>query len=112
MITRKQKLKELRKSFREQVLKRDGHKCMFCNCKENLDAHHITNRNDLPVFGYVISNGITLCPKHHVLAEKYLQTSCKKCFKDFSPDKLYKMINSSYEQALSDCIKLKEAIIE
>lgn len=108
METKKQKLKELRRLFREQVLERDNHKCKFCDCTEDLDAHHITNRNDLPFFGYVISNGITLCPKHHAQAERYHHTSCKKCFQDVSPERLYELINSSYEQALSDCIKLEE----
>jgi len=108
MKTKKQKLKALRKSFREQVLERDGYCCVFCDIKENLDAHHITNRHNLPLDGYVISNGITLCPVHHLIAEKY------KMFHDhnveeFLPDNLYKMINSSYEKALSDCVKLEES---
>ena len=66
MITKKQKLKALRKSFREQVLERDNHCCVFCDIKENLDAHHITDRHGLPADGYVTSNGITLCPKHQI----------------------------------------------
>lgn len=30
-----------RTEFRESVFKRDGHKCLFCDATENLDAHHI-----------------------------------------------------------------------
>jgi len=99
METKKQKLKELRRSFREQVFERDNNQCRLCNCKENLDAHHITNRNHLPMYGYVVSNGITLCPEHHLSIEQQ---------DAISSDKLYEMIDSSFGKALSDCVKLEE----
>ena len=59
----------VRQKFREAVFKRDGHTCLFCNAKENLDAHHIINRNLMLDGGYVLSNGATLCPTHHLGAE-------------------------------------------
>jgi hypothetical protein len=36
-----------------------------CDTTGILEAHHITNRNEMPNGGYVVENGITLCPKHH-----------------------------------------------
>jgi len=111
METKKQKLKELRRLFREQVLKRDNNQCAFCDCKEDLDAHHITNRNYMPMYGYVISNGITLCNAHHALAEHYSRAILKESMEEFSPENLYKIIDSSYDKALSDCVKLEEGII-
>lgn len=85
--------KAVRASFRADVFGRDGYKCAVCGWDEypdSLDAHHITNRNDMPNGGYVKENGITLCPSHHYDAETGL----------LSADGLYARINSSYEQAL------------
>lgn len=61
--------KAVRKAFRDSVFERDGHKCLFCEIAVDLDAHHIINRNLMPNGGYVLSNGATLCPKHHIDAE-------------------------------------------
>lgn len=61
--------KTVRHSFREAVFKRDGYKCLFCDVTTNLDAHHIVNRNLMPNGGYILSNGATLCPIHHIEAE-------------------------------------------
>jgi 5-methylcytosine-specific restriction endonuclease McrA len=61
--------KAVRLKFREAVFKRDGHKCLFCNATENLEAHHIINRNLMPDGGYVVKNGATLCPFDHIRAE-------------------------------------------
>jgi len=91
----KQKQK-IREQFRNSVFKRDGYKCVFCDSKDNLDAHHITDRNLLPNGGYVLENGITLCPKHHLLAEEFHQG---KTVSGWHPDDLYKKINSSFELA-------------
>lgn len=48
----KQKLKRLRKEFRESVFERDGHACVVCGRTETLDAHHITDRKLMPNDGY------------------------------------------------------------
>jgi len=58
-----------RDDFRESVFKRDGFKCLFCDCTENLDAHHIIERRLFTDGGYYIDNGATLCQKHHLMAE-------------------------------------------
>lgn len=63
-----------------------------------LDAHHITDRNDMPNGGYVAENGISLCDAGcHVLAEVYHQTGT--AHPGFAPADLYAQIGSSYEEA-------------
>ena len=95
------KIKQLlRKKFRDAVFERDGYKCVFCKETEKLDAHHITNRTLMPNGGYVKENGITLCPKHHLLAEHYHQSNGDKWYPDMHPEDLYEKIGSSYEDAL------------
>lgn len=70
-----------------------------------LDAHHITDRNDMPNGGYVVENGISLCDDGcHVLAEAYHQTGTSH--PDFSPADLYAKIGSSYEEAYRASLKL------
>lgn len=98
------KKKQVRQNFRDAVFKRDGYKCKFCDETENLDAHHITNRNDMPNGGYVKENGISLCPKHHEMAESAYWWSTNSSFTKvrlagFNPDELYVKIDSSYELA-------------
>ena len=34
-----------RDDFRNSVFERDGHKCLFCDHTEKLDAHHIIERS-------------------------------------------------------------------
>lgn len=104
----KQTLKMLRKAFRENVFSRDNHKCKICGKIENLDAHHITDRHLMPNDGYTIYNGITLCPVHHMNAEKYHMTAGKEWVVGFHPDDLYKMIGSSSQLALE---KSKDLLI-
>ena len=97
--------KLVRAKFRDSVFARDGHKCVFCDITENLDAHHITDRNLMPNGGYVKENGITLCPIHHELAEVFHSTG--KSALGFSPEDLYKHIDSSLEDAIEASRKLK-----
>jgi len=87
------KKKAVRAAFRATVFGRDNHKCVICGWNkwlDLLDAHHITNRNDMPNGGYVKENGVTLCPKHHYDAETGL----------ISAEMLYQKIGSSYEKAV------------
>ena len=70
-----------------------------------LDAHHITDRNDMPNGGYVEENGISLCHDAcHLLAEAYHQTGT--AHPGFSPTDLYTKIGSSYEEACRASVKL------
>lgn len=102
---KKQFLKILRKSFRENVFSRDNNKCKICSSKSNLDAHHITDRHLLINDGYVISNGITLCDICHLKAEKFHMTDGVSWEKGFHPVDLYKIINSSIELVNLDLLK-------
>lgn len=106
MTVMSEKKKRIRENFRNSVFERDGYKCVFCDITNDLDAHHITDRNELPNGGYVKSNGITLCQEHHDLVEdwhRYGDVTDEK----YHPKNLYHMINSSYEQAYRDSTNMK-----
>ncbi|KAH3765861.1 HNH endonuclease [Pelomyxa schiedti] len=100
----------LRDAFREGVYARDNHRCKICNVPESpschLDAHHITDRHQMPNNGYALSNGITLCPDHHKKAEVYHQTKHATWVPGFHPDELYERIGSSFEKAQADSAAL------
>ena len=85
----------VRALFRDAVFNRDRHKCVFCDVTENLDAHHITDRNEMPNGGYVVQNGITLCEKHHMDAEKFHITGGKEWVEGMHPDDLYAKVGSN-----------------
>lgn len=59
-----------RDDFRESVFKRDNYKCVFCGEKA-VDAHHIMERRlfGTDCGGYFISNGASVCEKHHIMCE-------------------------------------------
>ena len=98
--------KEIRRAFRRDVFKRDNFKCVFCD-KEADDAHHITDRNEMPNGGYVLENGISLCKEHHIEAETYHVTNGKSWADGMHPDDLYKRIGSSKELAIKKSKELK-----
>lgn len=110
------KKQAIRATFREAVFKRDGRKCRICKkgpmeCElGGLDAHHITDRNEMPNGGYVKENGITLCPKCHVDAEQFHISGGKTWLAGRHPDDLYKMIGSSKEEAIKASEKLAKPI--
>lgn len=89
----------VRHNFREAVFNRDGYKCVFCDITEDLDAHHITDRHNLPNGGYVPENGITLCSDHHEKAEMFHRTVGRSYVVGLHPHDLYALISSSYELA-------------
>lgn len=60
-----------RDNFREGVLARDKHKCVFCD-KPAKDAHHILERRLFSDGGYYLANGASVCEEHHLLCEKTL----------------------------------------
>jgi hypothetical protein len=72
--------------------------------QEDLDAHHITNRTEMPNGGYVKDNGISLCANYHIKAEEYHSTGV--AVPGFSIDDLYTAIKSSHAQALVASEKL------
>ena len=67
--------KQIRQKFRNEVFERDDHRCVIPGC--NLlaqDAHHIIERalwkHPSELGGYLVDNGVGVCKKHHIHAEK------------------------------------------
>ncbi len=60
----------------------------------------------MPAGGYVLENGITLCTKHHLQAEKFHSTGGQVCESGFHPNDLYKLIDSSLLEAIISSKKL------
>jgi predicted restriction endonuclease len=98
------KKKDIRRQFRSAVFARSGFACECCgfastpeNAEDELDAHHITDRHDMPNGGYVAENGIALCAACHLKAEAF---HCGEAvLPGFSPPELYTLIGSSEELA-------------
>lgn len=91
--------KKIRTDFRESVFSRDNHKCVMCGNTDELDAHHITDRSEMPNGGYVLENGISLCPECHRKAELWHQTDGEDFIIGYTPYDLYKIIGSDYQLA-------------
>lgn len=117
------KKKEIRRKFKEDVFRRDKYTCRFCGMKytqeeaeKYLDAHHITDRNEMFNGGYVKDNGISLCkyaqPNRmeltsgseegscHMKAELFHISGGQEWTQGMHPDDLYKLIGSSKEMAV------------
>lgn len=91
--------KQIRENFRTVVFARDHGKCVFCD-KSAVDAHHITDRSEMPNGGYILENGISVCDEHHMMCEKFHITDGDEWHYGFHPNDLYKKINSSKEFAI------------
>lgn len=100
-----QKKKQVRENFRNEVFSRDENKCRKCG-KEAVDAHHITDRNEMPNGGYVLPNGISLCEDCHEKAEVWHLSGDMEFVEGYKPHDLYKLIDSNYAKALLFSIKL------
>lgn len=100
------KKKKTREAFRAAVFSRDGNKCRVCGATGKLDAHHITDRNEMPNGGYVQENGISLCEPCHEKAEVWHSSGKTKSEEGFKPEDLYSLIGSSYEKAVAASEKL------
>ena len=91
--------KAIRQAFRDAVFSRDNNRCKKCGSnKGKLDAHHITQRIDMPNGGYVKENGITLCADCHEKAEEFYNTGL--VIEGYTPNDLYKAIGSSVIEAI------------
>ena len=95
---------EVRRRFRAAVFARDNYSCRCCGfpstperAEEVLDAHHITDRHEMPRGGYVAENGISLCADCHALAEAFHRG--EPVAPGFGPAELYARIGSSEEAA-------------
>jgi len=105
------KKKEIRRRFRNACFERDKYCCAKCGFKsskdraeQELDAHHITPRTEMPNGGYVKENGISLCSACHIYAEEFYSTGI--AHKGYTVEELYSIINSSLEGAVKSSIKL------
>lgn len=104
--------KNIRQQFRKSVLERDKQTCRVCGKSAKnttLEVHHITDRNEIPKGGYVLSNGISLCAGCHFRAEEYHVYEGKKWTEGYHPDELYELIGSSKIQAFLDSVDLNAA---
>jgi hypothetical protein len=113
---------KIRRNFRDSVFDRDGYCCKHCgngpvyeSPEAVFDAHHITDRKEMPNGGYVKENGIALCKYNnegseegscHMKAEKFHITQGKEWEPGMHPDELYKLIGSSYEGAVTASEKI------
>ena len=89
----------IRERFRCSVFERDKHTCRTCGSTNvRLDAHHITDRHEMPNGGYVKENGISLCDMCHVKAEQFHMGLDVPL--GFHPDDLYRLIDSSKGHAI------------
>lgn len=104
----------IRANFRNAVFGRDDYRCRVCGKTSDLDAHHITNRNDMPYGGYVTENGISLCEYCHIKAEdvdqyvRGLRPDGDDLDNSYLNIELYKLIGSSKEIATKACERLKD----
>lgn len=107
-----QEKKKIRQQFRDTSFKRDNYSCVKCGFKsspekanQDLDCHHIQDRNLMPNGGYVKENGISLCASCHEKAEVFHSTGTP--VPGYSVEELYQCIGSSYEKAVEVSKKLK-----
>lgn len=69
-----------REEFKKQVFAKTNGKCCVPDCTcDAVDAHHIMDRKLWNDGGYYLSNGASLCAKHHLDAEKGIITPLQ-CF--------------------------------
>ena len=108
--------KKTRQRFRDEVFRRATYHCQGPGCSvtstperavEDLDAHHITDRNEMPGGGYVPENGIALCRRPggcHEKAEVFHATGT--ALPGWAPADLYRIIGSSHDRAVRASEKL------
>ena len=71
----KRKLRQTKKykEWQQAVYRKESWKCKICgrHCKKgNIIAHHKKSFEDYPKLRYVVSNGMTLCRKCHLLLHR------------------------------------------
>lgn len=111
--------KAVRQAFRDAVFARDRFTCVVCGRKwtpadanpdlKRVNAHHITDRSEMPNGGYVAENGVTVCDvgafvgrEHescHMRCEKFHISEGREWEPGLHPDDLYQRIGSSLEKA-------------
>lgn len=58
-------------TWRNRVLERDGHRCVQCKSKKNLEADHIKPVRTHPDLARDVENGRTLCKRCHIKTDTY-----------------------------------------
>ncbi|MEO7172791.1 HNH endonuclease signature motif containing protein [Flavobacterium sp.] len=103
--------KLVRERFRDLTFKRDKYCCVMCGFKstpenaiDELDSHHLINREAMPSGGYVPENGISLCSDCHIKAEEFYSTGT--AHPGYSVEELFEKIGSSEEKAREAAKKL------
>lgn len=109
-----QRKKKTRRRFRAAVFARADYCCQGCGftssperVENELDAHHITDRNEMPNGGYVAENGIALCSACHANAEAFHRG--EPVPPGFAPAELYAVIGSSEEAARTASESVEDA---
>jgi 5-methylcytosine-specific restriction endonuclease McrA len=108
---KKTQKKAVRQRFRDLCFQRDKHKCACCGSStDDLTVHHISPRREMPNGGYVLENGITVCPECHIKAEYFYGSTPDHAwlYQEFTPHELFKLINSSFDEALKASTKKNE----
>jgi hypothetical protein len=107
--------KLIRKKFRDSVFERAKYRCEMCGLRSSpekadneLDAHHITDRNQMPAGGYVRENGIAVCDPCHIKAEEFHSTG--KSHPGYDPTDLYVKIGSSFPEAYKASKRLERQL--
>ena len=98
-----------REEFKKQVFKQTCGKCCVPGCNDDaIDAHHIIDRKLWNDGGYYLSNGASLCSKHHLEAEhgkitplqcfEYMNINLADCRKpekiDLNEDEYFELLQS------------------
>ncbi len=75
--------------WRQKVFKRDFYKCVKCNSKKNLEAHHIVYWSKSVEHRFLLDNGMTLCidchgKEHNTTFSVRKKYHCIDCDKEVS----------------------------
>jgi len=81
--------------WRKAILSRDDYKCVLCDSKERIEAHHIIRWVDDERSRYSQKNGVALCYECHQKGHNYN----KEPFPITTTSILYKYIDFRYDRA-------------
>lgn len=96
-MTYAEKLKDPRwQKKRLEILERDKHKCVQCNCKYNLHVHHLNYIKNTDPWDYDNNYLITLCDVCHSFEGKYRIELKNEILKAFDLNKIWSHELSAY----------------